>query len=186
MLSSDSVAQTAQPTPASAVERAAAFLAGLLVMAVSAIVTLGTALVGLAGMGIVTWALRRRGRPLSRGGGWIAACCAVAIVLVAASGTIWSVMPQRVWRDARRAMDSASAAPEPPPPAWLDRIAPGTSRRAAAMGKPPAGFQTGMMLWGFGFMIVMMSSLAGSLGWAMGMLFGFAVKGHWPGAGQAA
>ena len=168
---------------ASPVARVAALLAGVLVALVALLTSLGTVVFSFAGMGIASWAQRRKGRVLSAGGTWVAATCGVAVVMLLGAGVGFSLAPRGTWQEVRRTMDSTSAnSPPPTTPAWLERMAPGTAARAAKMnGKPSASFNVGMLLWGVAFFVMFLSGFVGSLGWATGMLLGYATKGRWPG-----
>ena len=172
------------PPTASPAARVAAFLAGLVLALLGVLVSLGTVVFSFASMGIASWMQRRRGKALGPMGNWVASICGVAVVLLMGAGVMWTLMPKGAWQEVKRSMDSTSAnTPPTPPPAWLERIAPGSTQRAAQMnGKPSASMQAGMLIWGAALLVLMMSGFVGSLGWAAGMLFGFSTHGRWPGA----
>lgn len=179
-----SLIQQSAPSTASSAARVAAFLAGLVLALLGALVSLGTVVFSFASMLLASWLQRRRGKPLGPMGNWVASICGVALVLLVVAGVAFALMPKGAWQEVKRSMDSTSAnTPPTPPPAWLERIAPGSTQRAAQMnGKPSASMQAGMLIWGAALVVFMMSGFIGSLGWAAGMLFGFSTHGRWPGA----
>ncbi len=156
-------------------------IGGILVLALGMVVSLGMVLVGWLGMWIVHQSWRARGKFLSRGGRWVAASASVAVlgVLLFTLGAVL-VGPSGL-RTMQKANDSAVAAnANKPPPAWLERIAPGASKRKPTA--PPSPLvNTLFMVWGMGFVIVLLSAVYGSLAWAGAMLVGFGIRGYWPG-----
>jgi hypothetical protein len=83
------------------------------------------------------------------------------------------------------AFDSATvASKKTPPPAWMERIAPGadaTSRaQQAALGPT---ITRGLAIWGAAMggilALAIISSMIGTLGWAAGLLLAFAFTGRW-------
>jgi hypothetical protein len=176
--------ENSAPPAASPAARVVAFLVGLLVGLAALLVSLGTVLFSFASMGIASWMRRRRGRSLTPMASWVASIAGIAVVMLLGVGVTWSLMPKGAWQEAKRSMDSTSAnTPPTPPPAWLERLAPGSTQRAAQMnGKPSESMQAGMLIWGSAALVLMLSGFIGSLGWVSGMLFGFATNGRWPGA----
>lgn len=161
-----------------------AFLFGLVLLLVGAIVSFGTVLVGAAGMGIATLAQHQRHRRLSRVGGWLASTVTVAIVCAVIAVVISQIVPANTWTQVKTSMDSASAASsKQPPPAWVERMYPGASQRAAAQqsvfsGKRESAFLAAM----FGFMAFFFVATYGTLAWGAGVLLGYGASGRWPGA----
>jgi hypothetical protein len=181
--SAASPAPILEPT-ASPVTRGAAFLGGLCILLVATVFSLGSALVAPLGMIIVTKIQHSRGRVLSVLGHWVAAVASV-MVLFALLGTVGaSVVPKAAFDKFRRQSDSLSA--KQPPPAWIERMAPGTTKRIAeSKRKESATVQTLGMAFGAAFVVIFFGLVFGSLGWVGGALIGLGVKGHWPGSGAS-
>jgi hypothetical protein len=81
----------------------------------------------------------------------------------------------------RQTADSASAqAAQKPPPAWLDRLAPGASTRYSnpTSNNSPA-LNAFIMIWGMAFAVCFFGSLIGTLGWIGSMLLAFSASGRW-------
>lgn len=169
---------------ASIVGRIVAFLFGLFLLLVGSVVSLGMVLVGAAGMGIATLAQHQRRRPLTRVGGWLAALVSVGIVCAVIAFVVSLMVPPNTWSQVKVAMDSAStASAKQPPPAWVERMYPGASQRAAAQRQVFSGkAQSAFLAATFGFMAFFVIGIYGSFGWAVGMLLGYGVRGRWPGA----
>ena len=161
-----------------------AFLFGLALLLIGGIMSLGMVLVGAAGMGIATLAQRQRRRHLSRVGGWLASTVTVGIVCAVIAVIVSQIVPANTWAQVKTSMDSASAASsKQPPPAWIERMYPGASQRAAAQqrvfsGKRESAFLAAM----FGFMAFFFVATYGTLAWGAGMLLGYGASGRWPGA----
>ena len=80
------------------------------------------------------------------------------------------------------AADSSSAvAAKEPPPAWLDRLAPGYRVQQARMAPSSRAFAVATAIFGVGFALTFFATLYGTLGWGAGMLLGLAIRGSWPG-----
>lgn len=179
--------ESSVPSAASPVARVAAFIAGLFLAVCGLLASVGTVLFSFAAMGIASSMKGRQGRVLGPLGKWIASTCGAALVMLLALGATWVLTPRSTWSQMKHVMDSTSTnTPQAPPPAWLEKIAPGTAQRAAQQNaKPSEALQTGVMMWGVGFMVMFFSGIIGSLGWGAGMLLGFAAKGRWPGTDPA-
>lgn len=172
---------------ANAIGRIAAFIAGLLVLAVGSMMSLGTVLVGAAGMGIVTLVRHRRRQRLTRFGGWIASTASVAAIVAIFIFVISLIVPANTWSQVRAAADSAQAASaKEPPPAWVDRMYPGMSERAAGRRRAfSPTTQSAFMMAGLGMAATFFVGFFGTVGWGAGMLIGFGARGSWPGASAA-
>jgi hypothetical protein len=163
--------------------RLSAFVASALVLLGGAIISLGAVL--LAPLGMWAWSafLHRRHRPASRATSWLAAMASVAVGLLAVAGFALASLPPGGVHRMTQAMDSASvASAKTPPPAWLERMAPGAQARAASGSATPPSLRTPLLIWGGGVALLFLAAIVGSLGWVGGMLGGFAVTGRWPGA----
>ena len=128
---------TLTPT-ASPIARVAAFVAGVVILGGGVVISAGGVLFAPITMAAAAYVKRRRGDPLTRLGHWIAACSAMAIVIFVAAGALLSATPKGTVANVMRAVDSSSAvAAKQPPPAWLERLAPG-SRGQQPRTAPPA------------------------------------------------
>jgi hypothetical protein len=172
-------ADTARPGP---LVRAAALVAGALVLLGGVIVSLGGVVLAPIGMAVAGHVQRRRGRALTRGGYWIAACSSMALAVALAAGALLGSAPKGTLANVVHAADSSSAAAaKEPPPAWLDRLAPGYRVQQARMEPSSRVLAVLTALFGVGFALTFFATLYGSLGWGAGMLLGFAFRGSWPG-----
>jgi hypothetical protein len=162
--------------------RVAAFVAGVALLSGGIVVSLGGVVLAPIGMAIAARVQRRRGHPLTRGGHWIAACSAMALVVVLAAGALLSAAPKGTVANVMHAADSSSAvAAKAPPPAWLDRLTPGYRVQQTRMEPSSRVFAVLAAIFGIGFALTFFATLYGSLGWCAGMLLGLAFRGSWPG-----
>ena len=181
-----SIPATADNRPtASAIVRVAAFLGGLCILIVAMVISLGTVVFAPLAMLIVAKVQRSRGRVLSVLGHWLTAVASV-MALLALIGTISaSVIPKASFDKFQRQSDSLSA--NRPPPAWIERMAPGTTKRVAeAKRKQSPTAETLGMAFGAAFVVVFFGLIFGSIGWVGGALIALAVKGYWPGSAARA
>lgn len=162
--------------------RALPAVAGVLTLVVGAIFTLGGALLAALGVWIAWLIARGRGKTLSLGMSWIAAVAPVALVLVAFGGWMVTKAPPGTMARIEHATDSAQANP-PPPPRWLERIAPGSTARANAR-RASGGAAFGVWALVVGTVIVtgMFSGFIGSVGWLGVLLLAYGINGRWIGA----
>jgi hypothetical protein len=171
---------------AGSLARTFAFFGALIVLIVGGILSLGAVLLAPAGMAIAAYIWRRRGRTLSPIGHWFAAAVAATVVFVAFAGAISSAMPKGSWEKARQAADSAQKiSAKQPPPAWLQRLAPGVTQRAAQAPTSERA-QTFGLAFGAAFAAMFFVGFFGTLGWLGGMLAGLAFYGRWPGQARTA
>ena len=171
---------------AGVIARIIAFVAALCVLIVGGVLSIGAVLLAPAVMAISGHVWRRRGRVLSAGGRWVAATCSAAIVLLLLAGLGAAMVPAGTWQQVKQATDSAQvASAHRPPPAWVERIYPGMSRRAAQAPPPSPSVMTTMMAFGAAFALIFFSAFFGTIGWGGGMLLGLAINGRWPGAPAA-
>lgn len=176
------VVVTAGGGRASPLVRAAALVAGVVVLLGGLIVSLGGVILAPIGMAVAGHVQRRRGRPLTRGGYWIAACSSMALAVALAGGALLSTAPKGTVASVMHAADSSSAAAaKEPPPAWLDRLAPGYRVQQARMEPSSRVVAVLTAIFGVGFALTFFSTLYGSVGWGAGMLLGLAFRGSWPG-----
>jgi len=155
---------------------------GTLALAVAARYTFGGALIAASGMAIAGLIARRRRRPLSRPGSWVGAVAAVAVALVLLVGGGLTMAPKGTLSGIKRAMDTTKVE-QKPPPAWLERLAPGAAARA---NRPPIQLGEGFEIWalvmGSLIGIGMLAGFVGSVGWVASLPLAYAITGHWIGA----
>jgi hypothetical protein len=167
---------------AGAVARVIAFVAAICILVVGALFSFGTVLLAAGGMVLAGYVWRRRGRLLSAAGRWVAACCSTIFVLLLVAGVFAVLVPASTWKQVKQATDSASTASgHEPPPAWIERMYPGMSKRAAEAPPLSPSTQTAMMAFGAAFALIFFAAFFGTLAWGGGMLLGLAIKGRWPG-----
>lgn len=161
--------------------RVAAFVAGAFVLIGAALISLGTALLAPLGMWATSAYRRRHGGSVTRPATWLSAMACVAIGMLGLMLVAFGSMPSGSVRHFQATADSVSSArAKTPPPAWIERIAPGTSARAAQGSPTPAKLRVPMLIWGAGVGVLFMAALGGSIAWAGAMLCGFAIAGRWP------
>jgi len=173
------------PPVAGPVARTFAGLAGLVVLGLGTLVTLGGALVGALGVGIAYWFVRRRGQRATLTKTWIgaAATSAVAIALVIAVAT--SLTPSGTLTKAMaEASDSVKNAPPRNQPEWLRRMADRNPPNAAVDSQVKnltgsTAFMGYMMVMVMGLASMMLGVMTGTVGWAGMTLLLFGVRGYW-------
>ena len=167
------------PAPrAGVVARTAAGLAGVVALLIAALFTVGTAFAAPIGVALAAWMMRRRGRALSLARSWMAAAAASTAAVALGFGLLFASLPSGTFTSA---IAEAQKAEQPPPPAWLERIAPGSTRPNPATERivksAPFTLYAGMM--GGVLAVVLIGSIAGSAGWGATLLLGYAGKGRW-------
>jgi hypothetical protein len=168
------------------VARLAALVAGVVVLLCGVVVSLGAVVLAPIGMAVAAHVQRRRGHPLTRGGYWIAAFSSMAIVILVVTGALLSIAPKGTVANVMHAADSSSAvAAKQPPPAWLERLAPGYRVQQARMEPSSRLFAVLTAIFGIGFAVTTFATMYGTLGWGAGMLLGLAAQGRWPGSSPA-
>ena len=173
----------AGPPSTGLLPRLAAFVGGAVLLLGGVVVSLGAVVLAPAGMAVAAYVQRRRGQPLTGGGHWIAAFASMAIAILIAAGVLLSLTPKGTVANVMHAADSTSAvAAKQPPPAWLERLAPGYRVQQARMEPSSRLIAVLTTIFGVGFAVTAFATLYGTLGWGAGMLLGLAVQGRWPGA----
>lgn len=158
--------------------RSGALVGGLVITIVALLMSAGVALLAPLGIWIAGRVQRRRGRALTGFGSWLAGTGSVVIGVLALALVIGASLPAGSWRRAGRELDAVRATQPAPPPAWVERIAPGSARRAAATPPPSRTAMIVNLALGFELFTVML----GTLGWGGAMLLGYGARGRWPGA----
>jgi hypothetical protein len=162
--------------------RVIAAVAGTVALGVAARYTWGGALLAPIGMAAAWAFLRRGGGRMSRGVSWFAAAIGVEIALLALIAFVAGSAPAGTLDKIQHAADSATANPAPPP-AWIERIAPGATARAANRRVQFSGTaSTGLMIIGFGIGTGFVATVVGTLGWLATLPLAYAITGYWIGA----
>jgi hypothetical protein len=164
---------------------------GTILLIVAGVITLGGAVIAVIGIVVAALIARKRSRTLSKPLSWLAAGLSVQLVLLAISGYGMLKAPGGMMTTIQHAMDSSRANP-PPPPAWLDRIAPRASARArAARTSPSPAFNspsfaaTALVVTSI-FGAGILGAIIGTVGWLVAFPLAYAVTGRWLGEGRAA
>jgi hypothetical protein len=181
----DGFADPPPPPRGSGAARVAVGLGGLAALTAASIFTMGGAFVATIGMLVASAAATRRKRPLTRRASWIGAVAAAGVAILVATAVTFSAMPAGSVTKIRRAVDSAQAASRnEPPPAWLERMAPGEMARARVRQNAVSPtFSIAFTLWATAMGGVLtwaiFSMMIGTLGWGAGLLLAFAFTGRW-------
>jgi hypothetical protein len=163
--------------------RVAAFIFGIAILFEATKASIGVALFAPAGVWAADRFQRSRSRRSDAGSSWVGAVGAVVIVLICIVAIFASLVPAGTMDRARHLADSTSAnAPKPPPPAWLERLSPGTAARVAAQqAGGPAPINAFTLIFGGMILIGFAGSFFGTAGWGGTMLLIFAIRGRWIG-----
>ena len=167
--------------------RIVAAIGGMIAMGLVSAISFGTALLAPLGMWIAARIMRREQQPLTRFTSWLGAFFAVGmVIMVAAAVSIIGLTVGEREPAVQRAIDSATAANrEKPPPAWLERIAPGSAARAKARPVPTGTSAVAIGVGGGIIGAVMLGAIAGlvigSLAWAACLPLYYAINGRWLG-----
>ncbi|HVT38826.1 MAG TPA: hypothetical protein VHE78_07270 [Gemmatimonadaceae bacterium] len=172
------------PTSGSRGRRFLATLAGTLALGFLALFTLGGALAAPLGMVLAGVIARRRHRPLTRGAGWIGAVLAASVGMAVYTGVAFVRTPPAVRARFQHTVDSISAVQRnAPPPAWIERLAPGAAKAKSSMlTSQMAGsraFTVWMSVLGEAVLAVWFGTIVGTLGWIAGLLLAYAHSGRW-------
>lgn len=155
---------------------------GVAALLVGGLFTVGTALAAPVGVGLAGWAMRKRGRALTRFGSWAAAVGAAAVgaAAVATALALTLLVANLPEGSVANALAAAESAEPQPQPEWLERIAPYTAPDPTVeriVKSRPAVLYFGLVGAGLGCLI--MGGIAGSAGWAATFLLGYAAGGRW-------
>ena len=177
---------TAAPAPSRpfSARQIVAGVAGTLALAIVARYTFGGALIASLGMAIASLIVRRQGRRLTRVSSWVGAVAAVEIALIGIVIFGATRLPDGSFQQIKHAVDSSQANP-PPPPAWLERVAPGASARARVNRNSQqfgSGFATWALVVGTFFLTGMVATFVGTLGWLVALPLAYAITGRWIGS----
>jgi hypothetical protein len=179
---------TMSPPPlASHVYRGFIAIVGVALLTAVTRYTFGLALLAPIGMIAARYVARRQKSSLTLGTSWLGATGSVAVVFVAFILLVLAQMPNGTFAgtfaNIQRGSDSASvASAKAPPPAWLERIAPGSTARARA--KPVSrkvshAFTVWSIVVGGVFAYTLFAVVIGTAGWVPSLLLSFAFTGRW-------
>ena len=174
------------PPKVSATIRVGAAFAGVVMLALATLFTLGAAWLAPLGMFIAHRVARRHGRPATRAGSWLGASvtCTVAVAIALAVTMGFGAPDGYIDQVTTQAAEQARARPTQLP-AWFGRIAPAAPHQAAADSAAArlAGsraFTSAAITGGLLLASVLWGVVAGSAGWATTVLFALALTGRSP------
>ena len=170
-------------------QRAGAGEGGLLALGLLSVVTVGVALLAPLGMWVSAWVMRREKEPATKFTSWLGAVYGVGMAVMLVGAVSLVKLSTGTHSPAyQRAMDSVRVAQQKQPaPAWLEKIAPGTTERARASQKNPpsarsvAAMGVGMSVIGAVMLGLLAGLLVGSLAWAACLPLYYAINGRWIG-----
>ena len=174
---------------ASVIQRIAAAIGGGLTLFFCSTFTLGTVLVAPLGVLAARAVARRRQRPFTRVTAWVGALLISFIAVPVVFAGIFAMAPPGTVAAVRAAMDSAQAEQKPAEvPEWLRKMNPPAAEQQSAIAEKmleSTPFMMFSLIFGAVAMTALFGTIAGSIGWAASMLFGYAITGHWlPGGGE--
>ncbi len=168
------------------IKRVVAGIGGTIALLGAALVTFGAVLLAPLGMWIADRVTRRRLGTLTLASSWFGAVVTVTVVLALVGVVAFARSPVINSPATRHIVDSVRTAErQKPPPAWMERIAPGsTSRRNMAieekLNESPA-FMNVMTVVGGLLLVEFIAVIVGTFGWGAGLLLAYAARGTWIG-----
>lgn len=157
--------------------RVIAGVAGALTLLLGTLVTAGAALAGAVGIGLVAIVMRSRRRRLTRLTAWLSAVAAAVLYTAVGAALLFQRLPDDVMAQARAAADSASAAQVAP--AWIERMAPGTTERIRTPTAMDDMISRVSGFYGALIGVAIVASIFGSIAWGGVMLLALAFTGRW-------
>jgi hypothetical protein len=161
--------------------RIVAALLGIAALVVTAILTGGGTFCAFLGVFVAAIIASRKRRRLSRRASWLGAVAGSAIALAGFGVFAFRALPPGTYSQIQRSSDSASATAKPP--AWLERVAPGTGARMARKPSMPTGVARAFQLWasitGAVIGLVIVAAIVGTVGWLVTLPLAFAWRGQW-------
>lgn len=161
--------------------RVGALIVALAILLGTAMVSRGLVLCAPLGVWVTHRFLRARGKSLGLWTSWVGAVSATAVGFFLVAGIFANRLPAGSWSRMRQAADSASAErAKQPPPAWLNRIAPGVATGRAMSNSNASPFFNALgLLWGIGIFVGVVAGVVGTFGWFGTMLLVFYGSGDW-------
>lgn len=165
--------------------RGLAAMAGVAMLIAVSVVTLGLALLAPVGMIVARIVARREQTPLTFFTSWLGASFGVCGALIVVALVLLALLPSGAVANFRRAADSVStSSARQPPPAWLERISPGSIARARASqarqsSSTVRGFTIASTVLGVVVVYSLLAMLIGTAGWVPSLLLTYAFSGQW-------
>jgi hypothetical protein len=159
------------------------FVAGLLVLGIGVLISLGAALAGAIVVGIAAWMMKRKNQSLTRRGAWLASVGGTIAVMAVFTGvavlTSNATPPTAAQRAEQRARANEAM------PSWLKSINPNAQKQSEVADSMAARLldNRAVMIWAglMGAVIAsaMIGAIAGSFAWGGVMLLYRAFHGAW-------
>jgi hypothetical protein len=175
----------AQPVHRWNLVRALAAIAGVAMLIGASVISLGLALLAPVGMIVARIIARREKMQLTFLTSWIGAAFGVCAALMVVALIFFALLPGDTVASIGKTADSVSTASQKqPPPAWLERISPGSAARARAHPANPnsplvRAFTTVSLVMGAVILYSMLAMLIGTAGWVPSLLLTYAFSGRW-------
>jgi hypothetical protein len=163
----------------SALLRVLSGIAGVVVLLVSGLFTLGSALAAPLGMFVALRRARRKGRPLTRAASWLSAVFASIILLFVGLVVLFSFMPGSAWQEMQKGATEARVHPDTANlPAWMKSM-PRSAQSDSMTNKLATnpGFFLMTFAIGIAFTCVFLGAIGGTAGWIGAVLLRFAFWG---------
>jgi hypothetical protein len=164
--------------------RVFAAIAGGAILVMAAFFTAGLVLLAPLGMIGARYLARRQNSNFTIATSWLGAAIFVEFALAGIAIVALLQTPRTTLDTFKRATDSASVnSKRRPPPAWLERIAPGTTARARVAPSTSPTFNRALLIWTFVVGGVITATLGavviGTAGWLPSLLLSYAFSGRW-------
>jgi fatty acid desaturase len=165
--------------------RVLAAIAGIAMLITVSVFSLGLALLAPVGMIVARTFSRREKTPLTFFTSWLGAAFGVCAALIVVALVVVAVLPSGTIAGIGKMADSVStASSKQPPPAWLEKIAPGSTARARAS-QPSANspmvrtFTVASQVMGVVVVYSLLAMFIGTAGWVPSLLLTYAFSGRW-------
>jgi len=165
--------------------RVLAAIAGVAMLVTVSVFSLGLALLAPLGIVVARAIARREKTPLTLFTSWLGAAFAVCAALIVVALVVFALLPGDTVASIIRTTDSVStASSKQPPPAWLEKVAPGSAARAQAsqpkQNSPVARtLKVVSTVFGVVFVYSFFAMLIGTAGWVPSLLLTYAFSGRW-------
>lgn len=165
--------------------RALAAIGGVAMLVTVSVFSLGLALLAPVGMIVARKIARREKTPLTFFTSWLGAAFGVCSALIVVALVVVVLLPGGTVAGIRKTADSVSTASnKQPPPAWLERISPGSTARARASQPNPnsgmaRGFTIASTVMGVVLLYSLLAMVIGTAGWVPSLLLTYAFSGRW-------
>jgi hypothetical protein len=160
-----------------------AVVAAVVLAVASVFISFGASIVAMLAIWIAWAVARRRGQSLTRGVAWVVGVGSVGAVLLSVFAVfVATQVPRSQLTNLKRAVDSAAAAPQKPPPEWLRKITPPNARQQSPITDSvvrSSAFTIWTMVMGVTFFAGIFGAYAGTLGWLVIMLLAYGATGSW-------